>query len=193
MFFCFLLGTMCSYSQSNTDINPFRIGVRGGVPTGVGLEFEYATPLLQNRIAPFISYGMFPFVDDYEFSFFEVGSNIYFGSKGKGGYVVVSYGDLNAEVSNLSGETDSGERFENGESKEQLSSFNLKLGWKYGSTLYFRIEGGYAFGKLPQTLEVTGDVNGNRETFYYTYGDDVFDYISGNGYAMLTLGIGYSF
>lgn len=187
----FLSISMLCFSQRQEDINRIRIGAKGGIPIGVGLEVEYDTPLLGNRIAPFASYGMFPF-SDLDFNYFEIGSNLYFGSRGKGGYISASYGDLNGEVSNLSGTNDNDESYTNGVVKEQLSSFNLKLGWKYGRTLYFRVEVGYVFGKLPEELEVTADVNGQRETFLLTY-DEVFDYISGNGYPIFNLGIGYSF
>ena len=183
--------SMLSFAQSNAEINPFRIGVKAGVPIGIGLDVEYVTPLLGNRIAPFVTYGAFPF-DDLEFKYFEIGSNIYLGSRGKGTYVSASYGDLKGEVTNLSGTNDAGDNYTNGVAKEQLSSFNLKLGWKFGKTLYFRIEAGYAIGQLPEEIKVVGDVNGQQETFYLTY-DDVMDYISGKGYPLFNLGIGYAF
>ena len=177
--------------QSSEDVNPIRLGVKGGVPIGIGVELEYVTPLLGNRIAPFVSYGMFPF-DDFNFNYFEIGSNVYFGRKGKGGYVSASYGDLNGEVINLSGTNDNGDYYTNGVTKEQLSSFNLKLGWKYGKALYFKWEIGYAFGKLPEEIKVVGDVNGQQETFYLNY-EEIMDYISGKGYPILNIGIGYGF
>lgn len=183
--------SLLSYSQRTEDVNPFRVGVKVGFPNGVGLGVEYVTPILGNRIAPFLDYSMLP-IEDLDFKYFEVGSNIYISRRGKGGYVALSYGDLNGKVENLSGTNDADERYTNGVVKEQLSTFNLKLGWKYGRKLYFRVEGGYAFGKLPRSVEVTADVNGNRESFYLNY-EEVFDYISGNGYPVFNLGIGYGF
>ncbi|MGJ5640638.1 hypothetical protein [Formosa sp. S-31] len=178
-------------SQRQEDINPFRIAIKTGFPSGVGLEAEFVTPLLGNRIAPFVDYAMIP-INDIDSKYFEAGTNIYFRSIGKSGYASLSYANLDAEVSGLSGEDIDGRDFRNGTVKEQLESFNVKLGWKYGRAVYCIIEAGYAFGKLPRSLDVTGDVNGQRETFRVTY-DELFDIISGNGYPILNFGIGYSF
>ncbi|CDF78991.1 hypothetical protein BN863_12790 [Formosa agariphila KMM 3901] len=191
IFFLLVCLPFLSFSQVNEDINPFRIGIKGGVPVGIGAEIEYVTPLLGNRIAPFASYGMVPF-GDLDFKYFEIGSNIYFGSRGKGGYVSASYGNLDGEVSNISSSNVDGNEFTNGVAKEELASFNLKLGWKYGKSLYFRWELGYAFGKLPDEITATGDVNGQRETFQVST-EDVLEYVSGKGYPILNIGIGYAF
>ncbi|MFB9052456.1 hypothetical protein ACFFVB_05130 [Formosa undariae] len=185
-----LIPCLC-FSQQKRDVNPFRIGVKAGIPIGIGVEFEYVTPLLGNRIAPFISYGMLPF-DDYDFKYFEAGSNIYFGGRGKGGYVSISYGKFNGEVSNLENTNTDGEAFTNGVAKEELASFNLKLGWKYGKTLYFKWELGYAIGELPTEIAVTGDINGVRESFEVST-EEVLDYVSGKGYPILNIGLGYAF
>ncbi|MDW5288664.1 hypothetical protein [Formosa sp. PL04] len=182
---------MLSFAQSNAEVNPFRIGIKAGAPIGIGLDVEYVTPILGNRIAPFVTYGIYPF-NDLDFKYFEIGSNIYLGSRGKGGYLAASYGDLNGEVTNLNGTNDAGDNYTDGVANEQLSSFNLKLGWKYGKALYFRIEAGYAIGQLPEEIKVVGNVNGQQETFYLTY-DDITEYISGKGYPLFNLGIGYGF
>ena len=178
-------------SQAKENVNPFRIGIKVGVPIGIGAEFEYVTPLLGNRIAPFISYGLLPF-DNLDFKYFEIGSNIYFGSRGKGGYVSLSYGKFNGEVSNLEATNNDDEEFTNGVATEELASFNLKLGWKYGKTFYFKWELGYALGELPKNISVTGDINGVRETFEVST-EDVLEYVSGKGYPILNIGIGYAF
>jgi hypothetical protein len=157
----------------------------------VGLGVEYVTPLLGNRIAPYADYGIIK-AGDVDASYFEIGSNIYFRNTARGGYVSLGYGNLNGKVSNLEGETDDGREYSNGVAEEQLSSFNVKLGGKWGRKLYFRLEAGYAFGELPREVVIIGEVDGQPEPIVISY-DEVFDYISGNGYPLFNLGIGYSF
>ena len=173
------------------DINPFRIGLKFGLPNVAGLSLEYVTPLLNNRIAPYADFSFIP-IEDVEGTFFEIGSNIYFNSKGRGGYIGLGYGNLDVEVSNLSGETDDGRIYTNGIAKETITSFSTKIGGKSGRKLYFRIEGGYAFGDLPSDTDIIAKVDGQIEIINVAY-SELFEYISGNGYALFNLGIGYSF
>ena len=191
----FIIVPFVSLAQSEKsgkpDINPFRIGFKVGFPDGIALGVEYVTPLLGNRIAPYADYGMI-IVDDVDANYFEIGSNIYFRKTGQGGYVSAGYGNLNAKVSNLEGETEDGREYTNGVAEEQISSFNLKLGGKWGKKLYFRFEIGYALGELPQEIVIIGEVDGQPEPIILSY-DEVFDYISGQGYPLLNLGLGYSF
>jgi hypothetical protein len=176
---------------SQTDINPFRIGIKVGIPDGIALGVEYVTPLLGNRIAPYADYGFIK-VDDVDSNYFEIGSNIYFRNTGNGGYGSIAYGNWNATVSNLSGETEDEREYTNGVAEEQLSSFNLKIGGKWGRKVYFRLEAGYAFGKLPREIVILGEVDGQTEPIVITF-DEAFDYISGQGYPLFNLGLGYSF
>ncbi len=127
-----------------------------------------------------------------EGSYFDIGSNIYFGNRDKGLYIGLGYGKTDVEVSNLEGETDDGEPYENGVAKEEISTFNIKLGSRTGGRFYFRSEIGYGFGSLPDDIYVTGDVNGIEETFPLGY-DDVFELFSGTGIPLFNLGFGYSF
>jgi len=202
LFFCMLLFTSMTYSQEFKqevikvdDIHRFRIGIKAGILNGIGLSVEYVTPLLNNRIAPYADFGYMP-ISTFESTYFEIGSNIYFRNKGKGGYVSLGYGNLDAEMSELELETDDGEDLEDGVAHEKISSFNVKLGGKYGNKLYFRIEAGYAFGSFPTEIPVTGNVDGNQETVIFSI-DDFLDEVglslSGNGYVLFNLGIGYSF
>ena len=176
---------------SQTDINPFRIGFKVGIPDGIALGAEYVTPLLGNRIAPYADYGIIK-LGDVDSNYFEIGSNIYFRNTGNGGYVSIAYGNWNATVSDLEGETEDGREYINGVAEEQLSSFNLKIGGKWGKKVYFRLEAGYAFGKLPREVVIIGEVDGQTEPIVITY-DEVFDYISGQGYPLFNIGLGYSF
>lgn len=192
--FLFLIPSIL-LSQNNDpsgyDIKRFRIGLKFGLPNVAGLGIEYVTPLLNNRIAPYADFSFVP-IADVKGTFYEIGSNIYFGSKGRGGYIALGYGNLNVEVSNLSGETEDGRLYTNGVAKETVTSFSTKIGGKFGRRLYFRIEGGYAFGSLPSETNILGEVDGSIEIITISY-DEVFDIISGNGYPLFNLGIGYSF
>ena len=180
------------FSQSDrSDVHPFRVGLKIGMPDGVAIGIEYVTPLLNNRIAPYADYGMIQ-ASDVDVKYYEIGSNIYFRNTGRGGYVSAAYGNLNAEVSNLSGDTEDGREYTNGVAKEQLGSFNLKLGGKFGKKLYFRIEAGYAIGQLPSEISILADVDGEQEIIIESF-DEAFDYISGSGYPLFNLGLGYSF
>jgi len=193
--FFIILSNICSAQSTDDndpiDVNRFRIGIKLGLPDGIGLGLEYVTPLLDNRIAPYVDYGIIK-VSDVDVNYFEIGSNIYFNSKARGGYVSLGYGNLNSEVSNLDGETDDGIEYTNGMAKEQITSFNLKLGGKWGRKLYFRLEGGYAFGQLPHEILITGDVDGQQESILLSI-DEVFEYVSDKGYPIFNLGFGYSF
>ena len=200
-FFCSLFFTCIIFSQefrqqevAVNDIKRFRIGVKAGILNGIGGGIEYVTSFLNNRIAPFADFGYMP-ISTFKSTYFEVGSNIYFGNKGKGAYASLSYGNLDAEMSELELETDDGEMLTNGVVNEKISSFNVKLGIKKGEKLYFRAEAGYAFGSFPTEIPVTGDVDGVEETILFSI-DDFLDQvgikISGNGYVLFNLGIGYS-
>ena len=68
----------------------------------------------------------------------------------------------------------------------------LKIGGKFGKKLYFRIEAGYAIGQLPSEVAILAEVDGQPEIIIESF-DEVYDYISGNGYPLFNLGIGYSF
>jgi hypothetical protein len=207
--FCILLFTFQSYNiysqesndslkttngnaQTKTDINPLRIGVKLGIPSFFTISAEYVTPLLDNRVAFAIDY--FPLrinLLDIESKFknFEIGSNIYLNNKGKGLYGGLSYYKFNAEVTNIEEvEFDDGS-YGTGETNIKFNTFNLKIGAKLGKAFYFRIELGYGFGNLPETVVITS-TDGFKSTT-----EDIDEVISflGSGVPIFNFGIGYSF
>ncbi|MCF6222976.1 MAG: hypothetical protein L3J34_04530 [Flavobacteriaceae bacterium] len=202
LIFCMLFSTCLIFSQEFKqeeikvdDINPFRIGLKAGILNGIGGGIEYVTPLLGNRIALFADFGIMP-ISTFESTYFELGSNIYFNNKGKGGYISLSYGNLDAKMSELELDTDDGNILTNGVAHEKIPSYNVKLGVKFGKKLYFRMEGGYAIGSFPTEIPVTGDVDGNQETIIFDINEILDEYgfsLSGNGYILFNIGIGYSF
>ena len=46
-----------------------------------------------------------------------------------------------------------------------INTLNLKLGYKTGGTIYFRIEAGYGIGTIPDALNFTATSGGITETF----------------------------
>ncbi|MFT5892763.1 MAG: hypothetical protein ACI9Y7_002876 [Dokdonia sp.] len=182
-------------SKDDRPIPRFRIGVKVGVPNIVGGGIEYVTPLFNNRIAPFIDYSSFNVdVDESEnaINFFEIGSNIYFGDKGKGLYASLSYSRFDAESSIEGAETINGELFTGfADGEIEISTFNVKLGAKLGRKFYFRIEAGYGFGDIPKEIVVTGVVNGVAGVGIEEIPD--IPGVGDSGLLIANIGFGFSF
>jgi hypothetical protein len=173
----FILALLCAFSlninaQTNEDtsseksIKPFRIGVKIGLPTIATINAEYVTPLLDDRVAFTVDYmSLSPTIEDVKISYnnFEIGTNIYLNNKGSGLYAGFSYFSFGGEGTFLDTEFDDG-TFGDGIGDIEFNTLNLKLGLKYGRTLYTRIEVGYGFGDIPTSIEVTS-VDGNSNTF----------------------------
>jgi hypothetical protein len=203
---CILFTSFNSYSQEidtsgeykngnlpkKKDINPLRIGVKVGVPSFFTINVEYVTPLLDNHVAFAIDY--FPLVvnaldTEGKFKNFEIGSNIYLKNTGKGIYGGLSYYSFNAEATNIQDIDFDDGTSGTGEATIKFNTFNLKLGAKLGRAFYFRIELGYGFGKIPETIVLTSK-DGNSSTT-----EDIEETLSflGAGVPILNFGIGYSF
>ncbi len=197
---CMLLICSIAFSQekedkNDYDINPFRIGVKLGVPNIIGGDLEYVTPLLDNRIALFIDYSGFkisPDDDEIKIKYFEIGTNIYFNNKGRGLYGAISYSKLNIDGLFSETETINGTVYDGITTGDvEINTTNLKLGAKLGKKFYFRIEVGYGFGDIPQEIEVTGISNGMTQTDYIEIPD--IPGITDNGLFIGNIGFGISF
>jgi hypothetical protein len=72
-----------------------------------------------------------------------------------------------------------------------INTLNLKLGYKTGGTIYFRIEAGYGIGTIPDALNFTATSGGITETF----SEDIpaIPGIGTNGFAIGNIGFGLSF
>lgn len=177
--------------SATRDINPLRIGLKVGVPTVFAINVEYVTPLLDNHVALAIDY--FPLTlstSDVEAKFknFEIGSNIYFKNTGKGLYGGFSYFKFNADAKVTDVDFDD-ESYGTGETSIEFNTFNLKVGAKLGNAFYFRIELGYGFGELPETVVITS-LDGSSSTTEDL--DEVIGFL-GSGVPVFNFGIGYSF
>ena len=120
--------SLSSYSQNK----PYRVGATIGIPNLVGLNLEYVTPALDNKLAATIDYSTIKLNNqdldlDYSYSYFELGGNYYFGQKSKGLYGHLSYGRIA-----FKGEY-SDPLYGSGEGKVTLNMVNLMLGAKWGN------------------------------------------------------------
>ncbi|MBV1887871.1 MAG: hypothetical protein KUG51_01120 [Urechidicola sp.] len=178
-------------------ILPFRIGLKAGLPNGIGGNVEYVTPLLNDRIAFFGDYSGFSTnIDDADakMQYYEFGTNIYlFGGKGRGVYGSLSYGKLNldANYDDYEFDTSSGTVTADAEGEYEVGTFNVKAGLKVGRRFYFRTELGYGFGSVPQEFVITGTANGMTES--ETVEIPEIPGMSENGYVMFNIGFGIGF
>lgn len=204
----FVMLLFCSIAFSQDEENedtkrkgkrilPFRIGLKVGIPNGVGGNIEYVSPLLNDRIAFFGDYsGFSTTIDDADtkLQYFEFGTNIYlFGNKGRGVYGALSYGKLNLDASydNYEFDTGSGVVTADASGEYEVGTFNVKVGLKMGRRFYFRTELGYGFGSVPQEFVISGTANGMTE--YEIIEIPKIPGMSENGYVMFNLGFGIGF
>lgn len=181
--------------QKHKRINKFRIGLKAGIPNGVGGGIEFVTPLFKHRVAPFVDYSGFSstFDDiDVKLQYIEAGLNVYiFGTYGRGLYGSVSYGKLDTESTFSNYETDSGQIINSGKGEFDVSTLNVKAGLKLGRRIYFRAELGYGFGSVPETIKVTGTIDGNPGSISEKRPD--IPGVSDTGYVLANIGIGIGF
>jgi len=197
----FSLLFICNFTYSQKSewrkVLPVRVGVKAGLPNGVGGNVEFVTPLLNHRIAVFGDFSKFSAtIDDVDskLQYYEFGTNIYlFGGKGRGVYGSLSYGNLNldAAYNNYEFSTDAGTVTTDANGEYEVGTFNVKAGLKVGKRFYFRTELGYGFGSVPQDFTITGTANGNQ----YTESVEIPEIpgMSENGYVMFNLGFGVGF
>lgn len=182
--------------KERKNIPAFRVGVKLGIPNGIGGNIEYVTPLLGQRVALYGDYSGFSATfDDVKGSlkYFEIGTNVYiFGNSGSGFYGSLGYGDLTVDGTYSDAQTIGGEDFTGeAEGTFEVSTLNVKAGFKIGKRIYFRTELGYGFGDVPQEIVITGEVNGVPAA-----GVEEIPNIPGlseSGYVLANIGIGIAF
>ncbi|MEL0275641.1 MAG: hypothetical protein VW943_06935 [Flavobacteriaceae bacterium] len=176
-------------------IKRFSVGLKIGVPNIAGLSLEGVTPLLDNRVAPYIDFSNFDVKDaetEIGLSYSEFGANVYFGNKGKGAYAGIGFGNLSTDLTfyeNLDG----GGRGK-GTIGLDIKSTNLKFGIKTGGRFYFRFEVGYGLtSDVPENITLTlreiGGTNSNEETFEVP----TIPGVGTNGILLGNFGFGLSF
>ena len=172
------------------------IGVKVGAPNILSLNGEFVLPILNNHIAPFIDYGSFSLDIENtqaDLKYLEYGLNIYFGNKGKGLYVGAGSGKLTNEFTfnDLTFEDNGVSLKGSATTSLDINALNLKLGFKSGGLIYFRIEAGYGIGTIPDRLNFTATSGGITETFSEEI--PAIPGIGSNGFAIGNIGLGVSF
>ena len=151
-----VLTSLNSYSQDK----PYRLGATVGLPNLVGVNFEYVTPALNNKLAVTLDYSTIKLNEgggelDYSYSYFELGGNYYLSQKSKGLYTQFSYGRIGFK-GNYNDPVNG-----TGEGSVTLNMINLILGAKLGNRLYLRPEVGFAnfFNDAKVRVEYTDPTN----------------------------------
>ena len=185
-------GTVDSIAPS---IKRFSVGFKIGVPNIAGLSLEGVTPLLNNRVAPFVDFSSFDVKDaetEIGLSYSEFGANVYFGDKGKGAYAGIGFGNLSTDLTfyeNLDG----GGRGK-GTIGLDIKSTNLKFGVKTGGRFYFRFEVGYGLtSDIPDDVTVTLTEIGGNETETDTFEVPTIPGLGTSGILVGNFGFGLSF
>jgi len=176
-------------------IKRLSLGVKVGVPNIASLNGELILPFAGNRISAYFDYGAFNFpIDetDIETTYTEYGVNLYFNGNGKGFYLSAGNGSLstNYTFNNLDFEDGSGPTG-SGSTELDIDAVNLKLGLKTGGTIYLRLEAGFGFTSIPETLTFTATYNNITQTF--TEDLPNIPGVSSDGILVGNLGLGFSF
>jgi len=185
-----------SITDGASKSKTISIGVKVGAPNILSLNGEFVLPILNNHIAPFIDYGSFSLDIENtqaDLKYLEYGLNIYFGNKGKGLYVGAGSGKLTNEFTfnDLTFEDNGVSLKGSATTSLDINALNLKLGFKSGGLIYFRIEAGYGIGTIPDRLNFTATSGGITETFSEEIPE--IPGIGSNGFAIGNIGLGVSF
>ena len=185
-----------SITDSISKSKTISIGVKAGAPNILSLNREFVLPILNNHIAPFVDYGSFSLDIENtqaDLKYLEYGLNIYFGNKGKGLYVGAGSGKLTNEFTfnDLTFEDNGVSLKGSATTSLDINALNLKLGFKSGGLIYFRIEAGYGIGTIPDRLNFTATSGGITETFSEEI--PAIPGIGSNGFAIGNIGLGLSF
>ena len=177
------------------SIKRFSVGLKIGVPNIAGLSLEGVTPLLDNRIAPFVDFSSFDVKDaetEIGLSYSEFGANVYFGNKGKGAYAGIGFGNLSTDLTFYE-DLDGGGRGK-GTIGLDIKSTNLKFGIKTGGRFYFRFEVGYGLtSDVPDDITVTLTEIGGNGTETDTFEVPTIPGVGTNGILLGNFGFGLSF
>ncbi|MDG2492424.1 MAG: hypothetical protein P8M60_06665 [Flavobacteriaceae bacterium] len=180
-------------------------GIKLGIPNIAGFSLEGITPLLGNRIAPYVDYSSFPVNTDeteVDLKYTELGSNFYFGDEGKGFYAGIGFGTLNTDITfnDIQFEENGNRGRGTGSIETKINTTNIKFGVKTGGRIYFRLEVGYGIGTIPENITVNGtftftDEFGNTQT---ESGSEIEEFpsipgVNKNGVLVGNFGFGVSF
>lgn len=156
------------------NLKRFSFGIKMGLPNILGLTTEAVLPIFKNRVSPYYDYSSFKLNPDktsIDLNYTDFGVNIYVNSKGNGLYASLGSGNLSSlilfqeiELTDENGNKGLG----NAQLKENINTFNVKLGIKSNSKIFFRLEVGYGIGKIPNNLDLTGIFSYEKDGMLYT-------------------------
>ena len=156
-----------------SNLKRFSFGIKMGIPNVIGLTTEAILPIFKNRVSPYFDYSSFKLNPDktsIDLNYTDYGVNIYINSKGDGLYASLGSGNLSSliffeeiELTDKNGNKGLG----NAQIKENINTFNVKLGIKSNSKIFFRLEVGYGIGKIPNNLNLTGNFGYEKDGIFY--------------------------
>ena len=156
-----------------SNLKRFSFGIKMGIPNILGLATEAVLPIFKNRVSPYFDYSSFKLNPDktsVDLNYTDFGVNIYINSKANGLYASLGSGNLGSlilveeiELTDENGNKGIG----SAQLKENINTFNIKLGIKSNSKIFFRLEIGYGIGKIPNNLNLTGSFGYEKDGMYY--------------------------
>ena len=156
-----------------SNLKRFSFGIKMGIPNVIGLSTEAILPIFKNKVSPYFDYSSFKLNPDkisIDLNYTDFGVNIYINSKGNGLYASLGSGNLSSlilfeeiELTDENGNKGLG----NAQIKENINTFNVKLGIKSNSKIFFRLEVGYGIGKIPNNLNLTGNFGYEKDGIFY--------------------------
>ena len=156
-----------------SNLKRFSFGIKMGIPNVIGLTTEAILPIFKNRVSPYFDYSSFKLNPDktsIDLNYTDYGVNIYINSKGDGLYASLGSGNLSSliffeeiELTDENGNKGLG----NAQIKENINTFNVKLGIKSNSKIFFRLEVGYGIGRIPNNLNLTGNFGYEKDGMFY--------------------------
>ena len=156
-----------------SNLKRFSFGIKMGIPNVIGLSTEAILPIFKNKVSPYFDYSSFKLNPDetsIDLNYTDYGINIYINSKGNGLYASLGSGNLSSlilfeeiELTDENGNKGLG----NAQIKENINTFNVKLGIKSNSKIFFRLEVGYGIGKIPNNLNLTGNFGYEKDGMFY--------------------------
>ena len=156
-----------------SNLKRFSFGIKMGIPNVIGLSTEAILPIFKNKVSPYFDYSSFKLNPDetsIDLNYTDYGINIYINSKGNGLYASLGSGNLSSlilfeeiELTDKNGNKGLG----NAQIKENINTFNVKLGIKSNSKIFFRLEVGYGIGKIPNNLNLTGNFGYEKDGMFY--------------------------
>ena len=156
-----------------SNLKRFSFGIKFGIPNILGLTSEAVLPIFRNRISPYFDYSSFKLNPDktsIDLNYTDYGVNIYMNSKANGLYASLGLANLSSlilyeeiELTDENGNKGLG----SAQLKEDINTFNIKLGIKSNSKIFFRLEVGYGIGKIPNNMNLTGSFGYEKDGTYY--------------------------